>query len=578
MEFIVLTVCILMTILLAIPLGKYINAVMSGQNVFMTKILSPLEKGTYMCLGIDTEKQMKWKEYLISILALSGTGLLTLFLLLLFQGISFLNPQNVSGMSWDLALNTAVSFVTNTGFTAYSGEVQLSYLSQTFGLTVQNFISPAVGISVLFALMRGVLSKGNKKLGNFWVDVTRAVLYIFIPLSLILSLILVSQGVIQNFNSYVQASLLENIFPGNGVNFTSQVIPQGPVASQVAIKLLGGNAGGFFKGNSAHPFENPTFLSNILEMIAMLLIPVSLCFALGETIKDKKFGITLFSLLAFMLLVSVFTISTCEKIATPQLSQNGTVDLSSNTSGGGNMEGKESRIGSVYSGAWTAISTVTANGSLNSSVDSFTPLGGLQAILQIQLGGMIFGGIGIGFCRMLAFIMISVFLVTILFGKASEYFGKKIEPFDIKMAGLICFTAPLITLIGTAIACALPETIKNLTNIGPHGFSEVLYAFSSLSAGNGSSFAGLNTDTPIFNLLTCIVMLISRLIPITAILALAGSFSSKPKLEKYSSKAVNLCSFRFAVMPIISVIIIEIFIFLPTLLLGPISEFFQMLS
>lgn len=578
MEFIVLSICILATVLLAVPLGKYINDVMNRKEVFMTKILSPLETGAYRCLGIDNEKQMKWKEYLVSVLALSGTGFLVLFLLLLFQGVLALNPNKVSNMSWDLALNTAVSFVTNTNWQAYCGEIQLSYLSQSFGLMVQNFISPAVGISILFALIRGISSKENKGIGNFWVDVTRVILYIFIPISLILSLALISQGVIQNFNSYVQVSLLENIFPGNGMKITSQIIPQGPVASQIAIKLLGGGGGGFFKGNSAYPFENPTALSNVLEMMAILLVPVSLCFAFGESMKNKKVGIALFSLIFFMLLVSIFTITVCEQSATPQLSQEGIADTSFDNLGGGNMEGKDARIGSFYSGTWTAISAVTANGSLNSSIDSYTPLGGLAAIIQIQMGGMIFGGIGIGLCRMLAFMMISAFLFASLFGKTSEYFGKKVEPFAVKMAVLICFTAPVMTLIGSGVSCVLPETIKSLTNIGPHGFSEVLYAFSSLASGNGSSFAGLKADSMVFNLLTSFVMIVSRIIPIVAILALIGSFENKAKSEGDNVKTLDFYSMRFFVMPIIALIIVEIFIFLPVLLLGPLSEFFQMLS
>lgn len=577
MECIGIIICILVAIFLAIPLGKYISYVMNGKKVFLSKVLSPLELSAYKCLGIDTKEQMEWKEYTISVLSLSGIGFLTLFLLLLCQGIPILNPQGINGMSPDVALNTAMSFVTNTNWQAYNGEIHLSYLSQSLGLTVQNFISPAVGMAVLFAVIRGFLNEKDKKLGNFWVDIIRAILYVFIPLALILSIILVSQGVIQNFNSYIQVPLLENIFPGNGINITNQIIPQGPVASQVAINRLGSNGGGFFKANAAHPFENPTIFSNIIEMISMIIIPMSLCFAFGDSIKNKKHGIAIFSAMFFMFLSMLFIITICETTATPQLFQNGMIDTSSYNQSKGNMEGKESRIGTAFSGAWTAFSIAAGNGSMNSNVDSYTPLSGLAALFQMNPGNVILGGIGSGLYKMLAFIIIVAFIVGTMIGKTPKYLNKKIEPFEIKMAGIICFISPIIIILGSIVVCSLPEISKNLANIGPHGFSEIVYNISSLGTNNGSKFTGFEANTLVLNLLIAAIMMMARLIPMISALALAGSMSGKQRISK-NIENTPVCETCFFTVLIIIAIAIGALLVFPILALGPMAEFFQMIS
>ena len=576
MEIAGVIICFLVMFFLAVPLGIYISRIMNNEEFFFSKVIQPLEMGVYKAIGINPKKQMKFKEYLFSILGLSGAGILVLFIILLCQGVPILNPQKFKGLPWHLALSMAISFVTNTNWQPYSGEAELSYLSQSLGLTVQNFISPAVGISVLFAFLRSFTKEKEEKLGNFWVDITRAILYIFIPLSLFFSVLLVSQGVMQNFNSYIEVPLLENIFPGGGTNITSQIIPQGPVASQVAIKQLGTNGGGFFRANSASPFENPTEFSNILEMIAMGLIPISLCFAFGRAVKNKKQGIIIFASMLFMFLISLFTVVISEKNATPKLLQNGEVDISFENQVGGNMEGKESRIGTAYSAVWSAFSAATANGATNSNINSYTPLGGLGTMILVQ-AKVVFGGIGSGLYGMLAFIILAVFIIGLIIGEEPEYLNKKLGPFEIKMAAIVCLAPPFITLFGSAVACALPGTIDSLFNIGPHGFSEVLYSFSSIAANNGFSFLEFKENTIILNLFAAVLMLLARFIPIAAVLAIAGKLSCKEKSES-SAEILKINSFWFAAVLITVICLVVIISFLPALLLGPIAEFLQMFS
>lgn len=419
---------LLILVILAIPLGKYIGKVMNGEKVFLSKILVPVENITYKVLKVNKDEEMGWKKYGLSIIIFSLIGFIFLFLLNILQGILPLNPENVDGTSWHLAFNTTSSFVSNTNWQAYSGESTLSYLTQMLGLTVQNFLSAATGIAVLFALIRGFIKVNEKGIGNFWVDMTRITLYILIPLSIIVSIILASQGVVQNLIGYEKIDLLQPITLPDGTVITSQIIPQGPAASQIAIKQIGTNGGGFFGTNSAFPFENPTILSNIIEMLSILLIPVSLCFTFGRNVKDKRQGIAIFAAMFIMLTASLGVIAVNEHIATPQLSQSESVDTSStDKQSGGNMEGKETRFGIASSATWSAFTTAASNGSVNSTLDSNTPLSGMMEMLMIQLGEVVFGGVGCGLYGMLAFAILAVFIAGLMVGRTPEYLGKRLN-------------------------------------------------------------------------------------------------------------------------------------------------------
>ena len=487
---------LLILIVLAIPLGNYIGKVMNGEKVFLSKLLVPCENAIYKALRIDKEEDMGWKKYSISALAFSIISFVVLFLLHMCQGFLPLNPEKLPGTTWDLAFNNAVSFVTNTNWQSYSGESSLSYFTQMMGLTVQNFVSAAVGISVLFALIRGFIRAKENGIGNFWADITRTLLYILIPLSIVVSVVLVSQGVVQNFKPYETVSLLEPITLDDGTVVTEEVVPLGPAASQVAIKQLGTNGGGFFGANSAHPLENPNALSNLFEMISILLIPAALCFTFGRNVKDKKQGIALFLAMGIMLVATLGIIGVNEQNATPQLAMNGQVDLSAVDQAGGNMEGKESRFGIATSTTWSAFTTAASNGSVNAMHDSYTPIGGMITMIQMQLGEVIFGGVGCGLYGMLSFAILTVFMAGLMVGRTPEYLGKKIEPFEMKMAVLVCLATPIAILIGSGIATLLPSMVDSLKNSGAHGFSEILYAYSSAGGNNGSAFAGLNANTP----------------------------------------------------------------------------------
>ncbi|MDU5412648.1 MAG: potassium-transporting ATPase subunit KdpA, partial [Clostridium perfringens] len=422
---------LIILVLLAIPLGKYIGKVMNEEKVFLSKLILPCENFIYKVLGIN-EEDMDWKKYSFSVLAFSAVGFIFLFALNLLQGVLPLNPEEIGGSSWDLSFNTTASFITNTNWQAYSGESQLSYLTQMLGLTVQNFLSAGVGIAVLFALIRGFTRVNKSGLGNFWRDLTRIVLYLLVPLSIVLSILLVSQGTVQNFKTYEEVALLEEIVLDDGSRVTSQIVPQGPAASQVAIKQLGTNGGGFFGVNSAHPLENPTAFSNLLEMLSILLIPAALCFTFGRNIKDKRQGRAIFIAMFTLLIIALCIIGVSEANGTPQLAQNGDVNLGYIDQSGGNMEGKESRFGVVGSSTWAAFTTAASNGSVNSMHDSFTPIGGMVTMLLMQLGEVVFGGVGCGLYGMIAFAIITVFIAGLMVGRTPEYLGKKIEPYEMK--------------------------------------------------------------------------------------------------------------------------------------------------
>lgn len=568
---------LLILIVLAIPLGNYIGKVMNGEKVFLSKLLVPCENAIYKALRIDKEEDMGWKKYSISALAFSIISFVVLFLLHMCQGFLPLNPEKLPGTTWDLAFNNAVSFVTNTNWQSYSGESSLSYFTQMMGLTVQNFVSAAVGISVLFALIRGFIRAKENGIGNFWADITRTLLYILIPLSIVVSVVLVSQGVVQNFKPYETVSLLEPIILDDGTVVTEEVVPLGPAASQVAIKQLGTNGGGFFGANSAHPLENPNALSNLFEMISILLIPAALCFTFGRNVKDKKQGIALFLAMGIMLVATLGIIGVNEQNATPQLAMNGQVDLSAVDQAGGNMEGKESRFGIATSTTWSAFTTAASNGSVNAMHDSYTPIGGMITMIQMQLGEVIFGGVGCGLYGMLSFAILTVFMAGLMVGRTPEYLGKKIEPFEMKMAVLVCLATPIAILIGSGIATLLPSMVDSLKNSGAHGFSEILYAYSSAGGNNGSAFAGLNANTPFLNVSLGFVMLFARFVPMVCTLAIAGSLVKKKKVAE-SEGTLPTHNAMFVCLLIFVVLLIGALSFFPALALGPIAEFFQMLG
>ncbi|WP_252248070.1 potassium-transporting ATPase subunit KdpA [Clostridium sp. ZBS20] len=568
---------ILILVVLAIPLGNYIGKIMNGEKVFLSKILTPCENFIYKMLHIDKDEGMNWKKYSFSVLAFSIISLIVLFLIHIFQGFLPLNPEKVSGTSWDLAFNNAVSFVTNTNWQGYSGESSLSYFTQMMGLTVQNLVSAAVGISVLFALIRGFIRVKQKGIGNFWIDITRTVLYILIPLSIVVSLALVSQGVVQNFKQYETVSLLEPITLEDGTVVTEEVVPLGPAASQIAIKQLGTNGGGFMGTNSAHPIENPTVLSNLFEMISLLLIPVALCFTFGRNIKDRRQGIAIFVAMGIMLVVAMAIVGVNEQIGTPQMALNGQVDLSTINQAGGNMEGKEARFGIATSSTWATFTTAASNGSVNSMHDSYTPIGGMIPMLLMQLGEVVFGGVGCGLYGMIGFAILAVFMAGLMVGRTPEYLGKKIEPFEMKMAVLVCLATPIAILIGSGIASILPETVNSLNNSGAHGFSEVLYAYTSAGGNNGSAFAGFAANTPFINISIGLSMLFARFVPMMGTLAIAGSMVKKKKVAE-SVGTLPTHNAMFIGLLIFVVLLIGALSFFPALALGPITEFFQMLG
>lgn len=585
---------------LAIPLGAYIKKVMNGEKTFLSKILTPCENAVYKVLRVNKEEQMNWKKYTVSVLAFSGVGLLFLFLLQLLQGVLPGNPQGLPGVKWDLSFNTAVSFVTNTNWQAYSGESTLSYLTQALGLTVQNFVSAATGIAVLFALIRGLVKVKSDGLGSFWVDMTRIVIHILIPLNLVISLLLVGGGVIQNLKGAETVSLVEPIavsadgtilenaeidpetetvtVDGQVIEdaeiVTEQFVPMGPAASQVAIKQTGTNGGGFNGVNSAHPLENPNAFTNIIEMISLLLIPAALCFTFGSAVKNKKQGRAIFMAMFICLVAALAVVAVNEQIATPQLAQDGSVDISMDGQTGGNMEGKETRFGIAASSTWAVFTTAASNGSVNSMHDSYTPLGGMITMLLMQLGEVIFGGVGCGLYGMLAFAILTVFIAGLMVGRTPEFLGKKIEPYEMKWAVAVCLATPVAILVGSGIAAIVPSVADSLNNGGAHGFSELLYAYSSCGGNNGSAFAGFNANTVFLNISLGLVMLFARFLPIIGTLAVAGSLAGKKKIAT-TAGTLSTTNAMFVFLLIFIVLLVGALSFFPALALGPIAEFFQ---
>lgn len=586
-------------IALAIPLGAYIKKVMNGEKTFLSKILTPCEDAVYKVMRVKKDEQMNWKKYAVSVLIFSGIGLVFLFLLQLLQGVLPGNPQGLSGVKWDLSFNTAASFVTNTNWQAYSGESTLSYLTQALGLTVQNFVSAATGIAVLFALIRGFIKVKADGLGSFWVDITRIIIHILIPLNLVISLCLVGGGVIQNLKGAETVSLVEPIavsadgeilenaeidLDTNTVTVdgkkiedaeivTEQFVPMGPAASQVAIKQSGTNGGGYMGVNSAHPLENPNAFTNLIEMLSILLIPAALCFTFGKAVKNKKQGVAIFMAMFICLVLALGTIAVSEQVATPQLAHDG-VNISMIDQAGGNMEGKETRFGIATSSTWAAFTTAASNGSVNSMHDSYTPLGGMVTMLLMQLGEVIFGGVGCGLYGMLAFAILTVFIAGLMVGRTPEFLGKKIEPYEMKWSVLVCLATPIAILIGSGIAAVVPSVADSLNNGGAHGFSELLYAYSSCGSNNGSAFAGFNANTVFLNVSLGLVMLFARFLPIIGTLAIAGSLAGKKKIAT-SAGTLSTTNGMFVFLLILIVLIIGALSFFPALALGPLAEFFS---
>jgi K+-transporting ATPase ATPase A chain len=545
--------------------------VYQGEHTFLDGVLGPVERFIYRVAGVKPDEEMSWKTYAIAAMVFNVMGLLVLYGLQRLQAFLPLNPQGFGAVTPDSSWNTAVSFATNTNWQGYGGEVTMSYLTQMIGLAVQNFVSAAMGMAVLAAFIRGVARHTAKTIGNFWVDLTRTTLYILLPLSLVLALVLVSQGVVQTFSPYKTVTLLQPTVDANGNAVTEQVLAVGPAASQIAIKQLGTNGGGFFNVNSAHPFENATPLSNFFEMLAILVISGALCYTFGMMVGDTRQG---WALLAAMTIIFVALLGVAlwaERVGNPAFTAMGVDQTQTDINPGGNMEGKEVRFGIANSALWATATTAASNGSVNSMHDSYMPLGGLVPMWMIQLGEIIYGGVGSGLYGMLAFVIVAVFVSGLMVGRTPEYLGKKIEAYEMKMASLMILIPVLVVLIGTAIAVVSPAGRATLWNPGAHGFSEALYAFSSAGNNNGSAFAGLGANTPFYNTALGFAMLFARYWLAIPALAIAGSLASKKKVLA-SAGTLPTHTPLFIAWVIGVIIIVGALSFLPALALGPIVE------
>ncbi len=556
-------------ILLALvkPLGTFMAKVYQGEPTFLDPVLGPVERFVYRLSGVRADDEMDWKTYALAVILFNALGMLALYLLQRGQAFLPLNPQGLGPGSADSAWNTAVSFVTNTNWQGYSGETTMSYLTQMLGMTVQNFLSAATGMAVLVALIRGIVRHNTKGLGNFWVDLTRSTLYILLPLSLVVALLLVSQGVVQTFSRYQTVSLVQPS-AGNG----TQIIAVGPAASQIAIKQLGTNGGGFFNVNSAHPFENPTPFSNFVEMLSILLIPAALCYTFGKMVDDTRQGWVILAVMTILLGAFLGLAVWAEQAGNPALAALGMDQTQSNLNPGGNMEGKEVRFGIANSALWATVTTAASNGSVNSMHDSYMPLGGMAPLFLMQLGEIIFGGVGSGLYGMLAFVIVAVFIAGLMVGRTPEYLGKKIEAYEMKMASLILLIPIVLAKVGTAIAVVAPAGLTSIWNTGgPHGFSEILYAFSSAANNNGSAFAGLGANTLFYNIALGICMFFARYWLIVPTLAIAGSLARKKKIP-VGSGTLPTHTPLFAAWLIGVILIVGALSFVPALALGPIVE------
>ena len=559
---------------LAVPLGGFTARVYTGERTFLSPVLGPVERLIYRATGVRVDDDMHWKRYALAALVFNLLGALAVYALQRLQGMLPLNPMDLGAVSPDSSFNTAVSFATNTNWQGYGGESTMSYLTQMLGLNVQNFLSAATGMAVLVAFIRGFVRKQSAGIGNFWVDLTRSTLYVLLPLSFVVALVLVSQGVVQNFGKAVEVPLLQSVEvttpakdgkPEKIETITTQALPQGPAASQVAIKQLGTNGGGFFNVNSAHPYENATPLSNFVEVLSILLISAGLCFTFGRLVNDARQGWAIYAAMSVVFLTLGLGAIAAEETPNPRLSALG-VETSV-----GNLEGKEVRFGPATSALWATATTAASNGSVNSMHDSYTPLGGLVPMWLMQLGEVIYGGVGSGLYGMLVFAIIAVFIAGLMVGRTPEYLGKKIQAYEMKMASLVILIPPFVVLVGTALAVAIEPGVSSMSNPGVHGFSQVLYAFSSAGNNNGSAFAGLSANTPFYNSALGVAMWLSRYWLIVPVLAIAGSLAAK-KFIPASSGTLPTHTPLFVGLLIGTVLLVGALTFVPALALGPIVE------
>lgn len=549
------------------PLGGYMAKVFQGQTTFFSRLLLPLERFFYRLAGVDENVEMTWKTYAVALLVFNFLGILVLYALLRLQGLF----SGSAAVATDLSFNTAISFVTNTNWQNYAGESTLANLTQMMGLTVQNFLSAATGITVFLALTRSLARHSASTLGNFWVDLTRGVLYVLLPLSILFALVFVSQGVVQTFSSSLQANLIQPVVNSAGQTVNQQIISVGPVASQLAIKHLGTNGGGFFNANAAHPFENPNALTNLLLMLAQVLIPAALTYTFGKLVGEPKQGWAILTTMVILLVLFVGLTYSAEAAGNPLFNKLGIDKTASALQAGGNMEGKEARFGISGSALFAGTTTATSNGAVNSMHDSYTPLGGLSLMLLMQLGEVVFGGVGSGMYGMLIFVIVAVFVAGLMVGRTPEYLGKKIEPFEMKMAALVILIMPMVVLGLTALAVSTKAGQAGVLNPGPHAFSEILYAFTSQGNNNGSAFAGLSGNTPFYNISGAIAMLIGRFWLILPTLALAGSLVQKKKAVA-SVGTLSTTSALFIGWLIAIILIVGALNFVPALSLGPLAE------
>ena len=553
--FLLIAFYLVLLMVLAQPLGRGLASLVADKPVF-----ARLEAPLWRLLGAQAS-DMRWPHYLLAILLFNALGFVVLLAILLMQGVLPLNPQQLPGLSWHLALNTAVSFVTNTNWQSYSGESTLSYFSQMVGLTVQNFLSAATGIAVAFALIRGFANRSSATLGNAWRDLTRITLYVLLPISLLMALFFVSQGSIQNFAPYHSFSTLEGV---------QQTLSMGPVASQEAIKMLGTNGGGFFNANSSHPFENPTVLTNLVQMLSIFLIPAALCFAFGESVRDRRQGHMLLWAMTLMFVAAVSVVMWAELQGNPHFLQLGADSAI-------NMEGKETRFGILNSSLFAVITTSASCGAVNAMHDSFTALGGMVPMWLMQLGEVVFGGVGAGLYGMLLFVLLAVFIAGLMIGRTPEFLGKKVDVWEMKMTALAILVTPALVLIGTALAMMTDAGRSAMANPGIHGFSEVLYAVSSASNNNGSAFAGLSANTPFWNLLLAVCMLLGRFGIIIPVMAIAGAMAVK-KVQPVGNGTLPTHGPLFIALLIGTVLLVGALTFIPALALGPVAEHLQLVQ
>ena len=546
-----------LVVAVTIPLGAYMARVFEGRLAGF----GFLERGFYRLSGVDEKREQNWAEYALALITLNALGVIVLQVLLMSQAALPMNPQNLPGLSWHLAFNTAVSFVTNTNWQSYGGEATMSYFSQMAGLAVQNFLSAATGIAVALALTRGIARKQARSVGNFWVDLTRATLYVLLPICIVISIVLIWQGMPQNFDAYTTATTVEG---------AQQTIGQGPVASQVAIKQLGTNGGGFFNANAAHPYENPTPLSNLIQMLAIFAIPAGLVFMYGRMVGDVRQGLAIYAAMMALFIVSLGITYAVEIHANPLLPAG--IDASM-----GNMEGKETRFGVVNSALWAVITTAASCGAVNAMHDSFLPLGGMMPLINMMLGEIVFGGVGAGLYGMLNYVLIAVFIAGLMVGRTPEYVGKKIEAREVKFLVLALLAMPIGALVLAAPAAVLEASLAGLQDKGPHGLSEIIYAYTSATANNGSAFAGFTANLPYTNTMLAVAMLIGRFIPIIALLAVAGSLAAK-KYVPPSAGTFPTHGLLFTGLLIGVILIVGGLTFFPVLVLGPIAEHFGMLG